>query len=62
MNELIESWKARRAMLAIQLAQMEKGEMRSGTNARDILTEQDIQRLKAWIAELDALLDEQTSG
>ena len=49
-------------MLAIQLAQMEKGEMRSGTNARDILTEQDIQRLKAWIAELDALLDEQTSG
>jgi hypothetical protein len=32
MNELIEAWKARRALLARQLEMLESGEMHSGTD------------------------------
>jgi hypothetical protein len=58
MDAVIESWKARRAMLARQLQMLESGEMRTRTTVLNVHTEQDIQRLKSWIAELDELLAE----
>jgi hypothetical protein len=58
MDAVIESWKERRAMLARQLQMLESGEMRAGTTVLNVHTEQDIQRLRSWIAELDELLAE----
>jgi hypothetical protein len=58
MDAVIESWKERRRMLARQLRMLESGEMRTGTTVLNVHTEQDIQRLRSWIAELDELLTE----
>ena len=58
LDQLIASWKARRAMLESQLEMLKSGEMNSGTNMSRVLTEQDIQRLRSQINELDALLAE----
>jgi hypothetical protein len=60
-NELIEAWKARRAMLARQLEMLESGEMQHGQKGFGDLVQQDIARTKSWIAELDALLAEHPS-
>jgi hypothetical protein len=61
MTKMVESWKARRAMLAEQLENLESGKWRSGIDNEDVTTE-DIKRLKAWIAELDGLIAEYTSS
>ena len=55
-DHLIAAWNERRALLARQLDMLKRGAMRSGTNKPDSTTEQDIKRVKSWIAELDALL------
>jgi hypothetical protein len=57
-NPLIAAWEGRRAMLALQLEWLEAGYMRNGSNPRDSTTNQDIARLRSWIAELDALMTE----
>lgn len=62
MHRLVELWKEQRAMLARQLEMLDSGEMSSGTDARNVLTKQDIERLKAWIAELDVLIGEARSA
>ena len=56
MANLIAAWKERRALLARQLEMLERGVMHSGTNVPDSTTQQNIQRVKSWIAELDTLI------
>jgi hypothetical protein len=55
---LVAAWKDRRSMLATQLEWLEGGRMRTGTNISGATTQQDIARLRQWIAELDALIAE----
>ena len=57
-DNLITTWKERRAMLVRQLEMLESGEMRTGTNVLDATTKQDTERVRSWIAELDALIAE----
>jgi hypothetical protein len=45
-------------MLATQLEWLEVCRMRTGTNISSATTQQDIARLRKWIAELDALIAE----
>jgi predicted RNA-binding protein with EMAP domain len=52
---LITSWKAQRALLLHQLEMLERGEMRMVADDVDI-TQQEIARVKSWIAKLDELL------
>jgi predicted RNA-binding protein with EMAP domain len=54
---LIASWKAQRALLLHQLEMLERGEMRMVADDVDI-TQQEIARVKSWIAKLDELLIE----
>jgi predicted RNA-binding protein with EMAP domain len=54
---LIASWKAQRALLLHQLEMLERGEMRMVADDVDI-TQQEITRVKSWIAKLDELLVE----
>ena len=58
LDQLIASWKARRTMLERHLEMLETGEMGSGINVSHVLIDQDIQRLKSQINELDELLAE----
>jgi hypothetical protein len=53
---LIECWMARRALLAQQLKMLEAGEMRTGTNVLGNKVKEDIERIKLWISDLDALM------
>jgi len=52
---LIASWKGQRAFLSNQLEKLQRGEMRMVADNVDI-TQQEIARLKSWIAKLDELL------
>jgi predicted RNA-binding protein with EMAP domain len=54
---LIASWKAQRALLLHQLEMLERGETRMVADDVDI-TQQEIARVRSWIAELDELLVE----
>jgi hypothetical protein len=54
---LIASWKAQRALLLHQLEMLERGEMRMVADDVDI-TQQEIARVKSWVAKLDELLVE----
>jgi hypothetical protein len=54
---LITSWKAQRALLLHQLEMLERGEVRLVADDVDI-TQQEIARVKSWIAGLDELLVE----
>jgi hypothetical protein len=56
MEPLVTAWKDRRAMLATQLEWLESGRMRTGTNVSNATTQQDIARLREWIAELEGLI------
>jgi hypothetical protein len=58
MEPLVTAWKDRRAMLATQLEWLESGRMRTGTNVSNATTQQDIARLREWIAELEGLIAE----
>lgn len=58
MDPLVTAWKDRRAMLATQLEWLESGRMRTGTNVSNATTQQDIARLREWIAELEGLIAE----
>jgi hypothetical protein len=55
---LVAAWTDRRSMLATQFEWLEVCRMRTGTNISSATTQQDIARLRKWIAELDALIAE----
>jgi hypothetical protein len=58
LQPLVTAWKNRRSMLTTQLEWLESGQMRTGTNISDATTQQDITRLRGWIAELEELIAE----
>jgi hypothetical protein len=58
LDVLLTSWRSRRAMLAEQLRMLESGKMHTGTDVLGNMTQQDILRTRSWIAELDALIAE----
>jgi hypothetical protein len=58
MQEQITAWKEHRALLAQQVEMLESGKPRTGTNVPDVTTGQDIQRIRSWIAQLNALISE----
>jgi len=54
-TDLRENWKPRRALLEQQLEMLESGKMRTGNSVLNSTTAQTAVRIKAWIADLDAL-------
>jgi hypothetical protein len=55
-GDLKNSWKAQRAMLAHQL----ELNMQTGSDIFGNMVTEDSKRIKSWIAELDALIAEQS--